>query len=534
MRTLTALALSTLAFAAACGESSGGVVDARPPSEAPRAASVPPVLTAGNPKCDDVLPGSREFKIESGQIGSTPFTLGPVTITGLQFRAGESNPIGITFTAQIPMMGVVMKGSDAGNFYNYGPNGTMGDGGLVTPVNSSGFNAAISHVSFCFVPKLAVSKTAATYANRDWSWALQKTADVSVVDPIMQGVSREVTYTVKATGTKTDTPTRIDGTITIANPAFNVDAATITGVADEVAAGASATITGCTVGAAAVGVPSAGTPYVLAAGGTMTCSYTAASWGASASGTNTATASTTGAVRGGSGTAPWSFASATIEVETDECITAADDMGTPLNTADDRALGQVCANALSGGQHTFPSYKLDVRDLATSCGWNTITNTASFVTNDTPDSGSSQHVVTVNVSCVVGCTLTQGYWKNHADPARKQFDATWNLIPGAANAPFMNSGRSWITVFNTPPAGNAFYNLAHQYMAARLNVLAGAQASPAVQAAIADATALFNSLPASGTTLTSAQTRTARTLSTTLDGYNNGLMGTPHCSQVSY
>jgi hypothetical protein len=531
MRTLTAFALSTLVAAAACGESSGGVVDSSPPADAPRLATVPAILLSGNPRCSDVLPGSREVKIEIEQFGAVPFNAGPVTITGLAFRTGETKPIGITFTSQIPIMGVVMKGSDAGNFYDYGANGTTGDAGLVTPVNSSTFNAAISHVSFCFVPKLAVTKTAATYADRDWTWTILKTADLSVVDPIMLGVSREVTYTVRVTGARTDTPTRIDGTITIANPAYNVDAATITGVADELAAGASATITGCTVGAASVGVPSAGSPYVLAAGGTMTCSYTAASWGGGTSGTNTATAATTGEVRGGSGTAPWSFAAATIEHETDECITARDDMGTPLVPGDDRALGQVCASGLSGGQHTFPTYRLDVRDLATTCGSNTITNTASFASNDTPDTGSSPHTVTVNVVCVTGCTLTQGYWKNHADPSRKQFDATWNLIPGAANASFMNTGVSWIQTFNTPPAGNAFYVLAHQYMAARLNVLAGAQASPTVLTAINNATALFAALPASGTALSSSQTRTARTLATTLDNFNNGLMGTPHCSE---
>lgn len=531
MRKLAAFALSTLALAAACGDSPDGVVDSRPPAtEAPRLSSVAPTLLSGNPTCASLIPGSRQIKIEIEDFGTVPFNAGPVTITALAFRAGETKPIGLTFTSQVPISGVVMKGSDAGNFYDYRPAGSSGDGGLVTPVNSSTFNAAISHVSFCYIPRLVVTKTANTFANRDWSWSIDKTADLSLVDPIMLGVSREVTYTVKVNGAKTDTNTRIDGTITIANPLFNVDAATVIGVADELAAGVSATVTGCSVGAAPVGVPSSGSPYSLAAGATMTCSYTASSWGASASGTNTATVATTGAVQGATGTAPWSFAGATIEVETDECITAKDDMATAA-TADDRALGQVCANALTAGQHTFATYTLDVRTLATQCGLNTITNTASFVSNDNAEAGNDPHVVTVNVVCVTGCTLTQGYWKNHADPDRKQFDATWNLVPGAAGGSFMNTGLTWIAVFNTPPAGNAFYTLAHQYMAARLNVLAGAHAAPGVQTAIANATALFAGLPAGSTTLTTAQAKTAKTLATTLDNYNNGLMGTPHCSE---
>ena len=57
------------------------------------------------------------------------------------------------------------------------------------------------------------------------------------------------------------------------------------------------------------------------------------------------------------------------------------------------------------------------------------------------------------------CTFGVGYWKTHPWPAR--FD------PGAT---FYSTGRRWSDVLNTPPEGNAFYILAHQFIAAGLNL----------------------------------------------------------------
>ncbi len=121
------------------------------------------------------------------------------------------------------------------------------------------------------------------------------------------------------------------------------------------------------------------------------------------------------------------------------------------------------------------------------------------------------------------CTLTQGYWKNHAGCGResqgdtfvcgnRKYDSNWSavtfplgngkfpaqhvagalesLLPSAFSlapilpnearpehplVPFMNSGTSWLSLLNTPPSGgNAFLVLAHQWMATSLNLAAGA------------------------------------------------------------
>jgi hypothetical protein len=65
------------------------------------------------------------------------------------------------------------------------------------------------------------------------------------------------------------------------------------------------------------------------------------------------------------------------------------------------------------------------------------------------------------VSETSGCTFGVGYWKRrpHAWPA--PFD------PGAI---FYATGKPWIDVLTTPPEGDAFYILAHQFIAAGLNL----------------------------------------------------------------
>jgi hypothetical protein len=135
-----------------------------------------------------------------------------------------------------------------------------------------------------------------------------------------------------------------------------------------------------------------------------------------------------------------------------------------------------------------------------------------------------------------GCTLTQGFWKTH-NPSFQggaPADPTWLLLGASAeNTTFFLSGASWFTVFWTPPAGNPYYQLAHQYMAAKLNKLAGAGSSSTVDAAIATAEALFATYtPATAEALpkTSAVRTSFLDAATTLGAFNEGTAGGPdHC-----
>jgi hypothetical protein len=129
-----------------------------------------------------------------------------------------------------------------------------------------------------------------------------------------------------------------------------------------------------------------------------------------------------------------------------------------------------------------------------------------------------------------GCTFTQGYWKTHSRQGPAPYDAAWkNLGVDEEATAFFNSGSTWYQVWQTPPRGNGFYILAHQYMAAKLNVLNGASTTTAVDAALSGAESLFASLAAGSTALTSEQTTQAKAWASTLDDYNNGLTGPGHC-----
>jgi hypothetical protein len=90
---------------------------------------------------------------------------------------------------------------------------------------------------------------------------------------------------------------------------------------------------------------------------------------------------------------------------------------------------------------------------------------------------------------------------------------------------------SWYTLFWTPPAkGNAYIQLAHQYMAAKLNILGGASTTPAVDAAITAAETFFNNAANTpATSYTNAQKNTIRGWAGTLGSYNEGAIGPGHC-----
>lgn len=96
---------------------------------------------------------------------------------------------------------------------------------------------------------------------------------------------------------------------------------------------------------------------------------------------------------------------------------------------------------------------------------------------------------------------------------------------------FFASGLRWQQVLDTPPrGGNGYLILAHQYIAARLNLGAGATAPASISAILNQATAFFNS-GANLDTCANADCDLQKTWAGILDTYNNGLYpGAPkHC-----
>jgi hypothetical protein len=124
----------------------------------------------------------------------------------------------------------------------------------------------------------------------------------------------------------------------------------------------------------------------------------------------------------------------------------------------------------------------------------------------------------VPVTTSSGCTYTQGYYKNKGV----------SLLPSGT---FYASGQSYLGVLQTPPkGGNAYYILAHQYIAATLN--AKSASVPAnVQAAITQGTTYFGT---SGITPSAPYTATYTKDKLTgwadlLTSYNEGQIGPGHC-----
>ena len=135
-----------------------------------------------------------------------------------------------------------------------------------------------------------------------------------------------------------------------------------------------------------------------------------------------------------------------------------------------------------------------------------------------------------------GCTLTQGYWKTHSTYGPAPYDDAWALVPReaaiieGADTPFFSSGQTWYEVLWTPPKGRAYYQLAHQYIAARLNILNGASSTDRVDAALIWAEEFFTDRDPSVKLSDTLRDR-ARNKANLLDRYNNGEIGPGHCSE---
>lgn len=458
-------------------------------------------LISGNPDCGDVGLGTLSFKIDPPPpIGTTTYALdayNTVTVT-------TTDGIHFDWSSTIGIDGVISKGGPNAHVYVYDPEATSGTN-LFSPDNGGGGTPAISHIELCFDYEVEVKKTASTSLTRTHTWTIDKNAADTTLT-LSEGQTYSMAYTVDvAVSGTTDSDWAANGTITVKNPAPMP--ATITGVSDEFLGGSLPVDCGVTF------------PHELAPGATLSCTYGAGLAGPT-DGTNTATVTTTGDVGGGSATAPVDFSTATVN-GVDDCITVNDDKF--------GALGTVCA----GDAPKKFEYTMSIGPYET-CGPYTFDNTASFVSDDTGATGSDTWTVSSNVTCPpVGCTLTQGYWKTHSNYGPAPYDATWALLPSGPDTTFFLSGLSYYQVLGTKPQGNAYWNLAHQYIAAKLNGLNGASMSD-VQAAFDDATALLEAYtPAQVAALgkNSPVRKQFIALAGTLDTYNNGGIGPGHCSE---
>jgi cell division septation protein DedD len=119
------------------------------------------------------------------------------------------------------------------------------------------------------------------------------------------------------------------------------------------------------------------------------------------------------------------------------------------------------------------------------------------------------------------CTYTQGYWKNH--PEAWPVDVI--AIGGATY-----SKEEAIAILETPPKGDATYILAHQLIAAKLNVLNGADGS-AVTDPIAAADGWLAAHPL-GINPSKPEREEGIQRAETLTDFNEGRIGPGHCNDA--
>lgn len=363
---------------------------------------------------------------------------------------------------------------------------------------------------------LGVTKDATTTFKRTYAWAIDKSADQSSLT-LAVNQSFLVNYSVKVSiSGYTDSDWKVSGTITVHNPA--PIAATINEVTDVISSPVIPVTLDCGVTF----------PYSLAAGGSLTCSYSA-DLPDGATHTNTATATLQNTPSGTTdfkGTADVKFG--TPSSETDECINVSDTYA--------GSLGQVC---VADAPKTF-SYSRTIGPYATP-GTYTVDNTASFVTNDQGATGDDQVTVNINVPSV-GCSLTIGYWKTHAGFG-PQADMVTALLPiqlgtvGGAKSIQVTTAALAVQLLsfngsnNVFDASNGINKLYAQLLGAKLDIADGADGS-AVASVITLADNFLSTHNSSDwSSLTKPQKNAVLSWVVTLDKYNNGLIGPGHCSQ---
>lgn len=408
-------------------------------------------------------------------------------------------------------------------------------------------------------PTVSVTKTAEESFDRAWDWTLvkrvYKNGSPSGIEPCMtlgediEGTTQTLQlgqpltacYVVTATPSATDANWYVEGDITV-TVAGDLPPYSGTFTVSDVISGFGAATVDCD--------GTEGAPYVptkdVSAAGSFTCTYFASLPDGSAR-TNTATASVTwssGDPGGNSDTEPVTFGDPTVE--TDESATVTDVWnGTPSFT-----LGT--ADGADGAAGFHFSRELQCAGY----GETLIPNDATLTTNDTPLTRTDDADVTVDCPAD-GCVLTQGFWKTHSEFGPAPYAAGWAELPSGASTPFgldetgaatILSGETYYAVLHDPGSGgNMWVMVAHQYIAAWLNVFAGAASPAPVAAELEDAADLLahyagsNLIPEDGDGFCDTQgaghackaygtdRAFAVYLNDRLTDYNEGLLGVDHC-----
>jgi uncharacterized repeat protein (TIGR01451 family) len=194
----------------------------------------------------------------------------------------------------------------------------------------------------------------------------------------------------------------------------------------------------------------------------------------------------------------------------------------------DSASGDVlsCSVATLAAGASF-SVTVEAATNAEACDY-ALSNTATVAASNESarKTGNNTASASISVTCPPppppgGCTFTQGFWKTHPEawPVSSLTLGTVSYTSDELEA-----------IFNEPVAGNGLISLAHQLIAAKLNVASGADPT-AISQAIADADAMIDGLvvpPVGSGSLAPGDTSD---LVDSLTDFNEGLTGPGHCDE---
>jgi hypothetical protein len=191
-----------------------------------------------------------------------------------------------------------------------------------------------------------------------------------------------------------------------------------------------------------------------------------------------------------------------------------------------------------GGQYTTfklapnASIAIEIGDLFQETGvagtvgelsYGTRYHFTAFATDGTGAAASGlSNTVSGSTTSSTNCTYTQGYWKNHEE--------AWpvmSLTLGSVNY----TKAQLLSILNQSVQGNGLVSLAHQLIAAKLNIAAGADGTDAAAASGA-ADALIGGLVVPPVGAGYIDPSDTSGLTQTLDDYNNGVIGPGHCGTV--
>ena len=194
-------------------------------------------------------------------------------------------------------------------------------------------------------------------------------------------------------------------------------------------------------------------------------------------------------------------------------------------------LAKNACTTVQAGDNLFdtPGASSNCASVPLQCGTNYVFRSFAHANSSLFRSDFTANLVCRTAECVVvdGCTFTQGYWKTHGPIPTGNNVNEWPVTSlTLGNVSYTDLQLQ--SIFDTPAMGNGLISLAHQLIAAKLNIANGADGS-SIAAAIASADALIGSLVVPPVGAGSLAPSATSALNSVLTSFNEGTIGPGHC-----